>query len=127
MYLTLDARIVSLLDVGLLIDYCIATQQLSEIDDLRGVAMNNQNNAQSNLEKLDPAKTDPKTLAQLTQAVNWAFDLILKLDARVDNKRKMLHTMRQSLYLTPRSRAGAQPTEREPEKPKSKMAQIIDG
>jgi hypothetical protein len=31
---------------------------------------------------------------------------IVKLDARVDRKRALLHQWRQSLYLTPRARAG---------------------
>lgn len=46
-----------------------------------------------------------------------AYDAIVKLDARVDQKRKLLFSLRQSLYLTPRSRAGAVNTPaEEPEK-----------
>ena len=127
-YHMLDARIVSLLDIGLLLDYCTASQQLTEIDDLRSVAMTNYGQAQKILDKATKEKgMDIKILANLTTTVNWSFDNILKLDSRVDNKRKMLHTMRQSLYLTPRSRAGFIPEEKPPKKPQSDMARIIDG
>lgn len=126
-YLRLPAAIVSILDLGLLTDYCIANQQLSEIDALRTDAMTTYDRASKALETV-PSSTDAKTLTALINAVNFAFDELLKLDARCDQKRKMLHTMRQSLYLTPRSRAGYVPPERDPEKKKrSDMSMIIDG
>ena len=125
-YLMLDARIVSLLDMGLLLDFCEASQQLSEMDAMRTDAITNYHNAQAARDKANEA-TDIKIFAMLTNAVNWAFDNSVKLDARVDQKRKMLHTMRQSLYLTPRSRAGFIPEEKPPEKKQSDMSRIIDG
>jgi hypothetical protein len=48
------------------------------------------------------------------------------MDARLDGKRKLLHSIAQSLYLTPRSRAGVAPPEKEPEKPKSEMDELLD-
>lgn len=64
---------------------------------------------------------------QLIAAVNWSFDEILKLDARVDAKRKLILSLRMSLYLTPRARAGAIPNEKPEDKPKSAIDQLIDG
>jgi len=125
-YLMLDARIISLLDMGLLLDFCEASQQLAEMDAMRTDAITNYHNAQAARDKANDA-TDIKIFAMLTNAVNWAFDNSVKLDARVDQKRKMLHTMRQSLYLTPRSRAGFIPEEKPPKKQQSPMARIIDG
>jgi hypothetical protein len=48
------------------------------------------------------------------------------MDARLDGKRKMVFALAQSMYLTPRSRAGVAPPEKPPEKPKSKMGGLLD-
>ena len=129
LYFTLDARIVSILDRGLLIDYCIACDQLAEIDGLRVAAVNQYISAKEALEKLlaQKGELNAKTFLQVNNSVNWSYDEILKLDARADQKRKMILSMRQSLYLTPRARAGALPSEKQPEKPQSAMSQLIDG
>lgn len=127
LYFALDARIVSILDRGLLLDYCTTTQQLAEIDELRRQAMQNYIKANGALDKAHEKETDAKGMAKLIAAVNWSLDEIIKLDGRADRKRALLHTMRQSLYLTPRSRAGVAPPEKPPEKPRSRMAEIIDG
>ena len=42
--------------------------------------------------------------------------IIIVLDARLDGKGKYLHSLEQSLYLTPRSRAGVAPVQKEKEK-----------
>ena len=39
------------------------------------------------------------------------------IDARLDGKRKLIHLLAQSLYLTPRSRAGVVPPQKEEEEP----------
>ena len=120
----------SILDRGLLIDFCIACEQLAQIDGLRTIAMQNYNKAQQSLEKILNSRKqeiNAKLFMQLNNSVNWSMDQIIKLDARADAKRKMLLSMRQSLYLTPRARAGAAPSEKPVEKPKSAMAQLIDG
>ncbi|MGA2504214.1 MAG: hypothetical protein ABSG01_09010 [Anaerolineales bacterium] len=130
LYFTLDARIVSILDKGLLIDYCIASEQLAQIDGLRSTAMDNYNKDQITLNKIYNSKKqdiDVKALLLLINSVNGAMDEIIKLDARVDAKRKMILAMRQSLYLTPRARAGAIPNEKPAEKPKSATDLLIDG
>ena len=128
LYFTLDARIISQLDRGLLLDFCVATQQLAEIDQLRQKTMKNYLQAQQALDRAyDREENDAKALASLKQTVNWDLDEIIKLDGRADNKRKLLHTLRQSLYLTPRSRAGYVPPEKPPKEPRSKEEEIIDG
>jgi hypothetical protein len=133
LYFALDARIVSVLDRGLLVDYCTTTDQLAEIDDLRAKAMSNYIKSQKSLDKVlegkkkNPDTINPKELLQLINAVNWQMDEIIKLDSRADRKRALLHTMRQSLYLTPRSRAMMVPPDKAPEPPQSAMAKILDG
>lgn len=119
LYFSLDARIVSVLDRGLLEDYCATCGQLAEIDNLRAKALANYFQSQKKLDKIKARleEIDPKKVLQLINAVNWQMDLIIKLDGRTDRKRALLHTMRQSLYLTPRSRAGMIPDDKLPEKP----------
>jgi len=128
MYSGLAAEIVSSLDQDMLVAYCLLDEQEAEMDRLRAAAMKNYTKAQKTLDRR--AKNEdvaPKLLIQWQNSVNWGLDEIVKLDARVDRKRALLHTLRQSLYLTPRSRAGVAPPEKPPEEPKSEMAKIIDG
>lgn len=129
MYFALDARIVSLLDRGLLMDYCVACEQLAQIDELRATSMTNYTQMQSSLDKVLETKKeiDPKLLTRMVNAVNRSLDEIIKLDARADRKRALLHTFRQSLMLTPRSRGGVTPDEKQAEKPKSELDKLIDG
>jgi hypothetical protein len=130
LYLTLDARIVSVLDLGLLRDYCIVCEQMAEIDELRAVARNNYSVNQALLVKALMDKkdaTDLKILTKLSESVNRCFDKILRLDARADGKRKLVHSYRQSLMLTPRSRGGVNPEEKQKEEPQSAMGKILDG
>lgn len=54
-----------------------------------------------------------------------AFDAVVKLDARADQKRKTLHQWRQSLYLTPRSRAGVAPPKKAEEQPLDPMDALL--
>jgi hypothetical protein len=127
-YLTLDARIVSVLDRGLLIDYCIACDQLSQIDELRALARTNQDIAQEFLKKARGEEIDAKTMASLVKAANDTQEMFMRLDARADGKRKLLHTYRQSLMLTPRSRGGSSNVEEKPkETGPSMMEKIIEG
>jgi len=128
-YLSLEDRIVSVLDRGILLDYCAACQQLVEIDGLRSEAMNNYTKNEIALTKVLHSKKDigPRDLLKLINAVNKGLDEVIKLDARADNKRRVIHTFRQALMLTPRSRAGVNPKEKEREQPQSEMAMIIDG
>lgn len=126
LYGELDAQIVSMLDMGLLVDYCLIMEQLAEMDALRVAAMKAWARAETRARKMLKVAS-AKEAYQLQNSLNHAFDEITKLDARVDIKRKLLLTLRQSLYLTPRSRAGVAPAEKPPEKPKSAMEKMLDG
>jgi hypothetical protein len=128
MYRGLDAEIVSRLDQGILVDYCIMDVQLAEMDRLRAAAVKNYQTAQKTLDRrAEKEDIDYKVLIKWQDSVNWAEGMIVKMDARVDRKRAQLHVLRQSLYLTPRSRAGVAPPAKEPEKPKSEMDKLLDG
>jgi hypothetical protein len=127
MYSGLAAEIVTRLDEDMLVSYCILEEQLAEMDRLRTTAQKNYERAQKTLD-LWAAKEDVdiKELIKWQNSVNWGLDSVTKLDARVDRKRALLHVLRQSLYLTPRSRAGVAPPEKPPEEPKSEMEKILE-
>lgn len=136
MYNSLDARIVSRLDMGMLLDYCILIEQLAEMDELRAATLKDWRAAQKILERYyeqideknddaEKPEIDLKVFAKAVEAVNWAFDKIVKLDGRIDRKRALLLQLRQSLYLTPRSRAGVAPAQKPPEEPDDDMTRLL--
>jgi hypothetical protein len=134
LYQMLDAKIVSLLDQGLLVDYCIACEQLVQIDKLRATAMNNYSKIESALSQtldskkdLDLKDLDLKVFVKQFNALTQSAGDMIKLDARSDNKRKLLHSYRQALMLTPRSRGRGELDEKKRVQPRSKMDKIIEG
>jgi hypothetical protein len=128
MYNSTDAEIVTRLDQDMLVDYCLLEEQSGEMDRLRTAAIKNYFKAQKALDrKTKKDEVDLKLLIKWQDSVNWALGEVVKLDARVDRKRALLHVLRQSLYLTPRSRAGVAPPEKPPEEPKTEMSKLIDG
>jgi hypothetical protein len=127
MYNGLGAEIVTRLDQDMLVDYCLLDEQSGEMDRLRAAAMKNYERAQRTLDRTaEKGEFDLKLLIKWQDSVNCSLGEVVKLDARVDRKRALLHDLRQSLYLTPRSRAGVAPPEKPPKEPKSEMAKIID-
>jgi phage terminase small subunit len=138
MYNGLEADIVTRLDMGMLLDYCMLLEQLEELDELRQGALQEWRAGKKILETWreqddkqaaeDPEHhtVDLKTFIRASEAVNWAYDKIIKVDGRVDRKRALLLQLRQSLYLTPRSRAGVAPAEKAPEEPEDEMTRLLN-
>ena len=114
-YRSLEGEIVTRLDLDLLLDYCVLAEQVHELDAMRATSRE----IYKNLSKLynqfmkNGQETDAVMMAN---KVTGAFDAIVKLDGRVDRKRDLMFKMRQHLYLTPRSRAGVAPSQKEREK-----------
>jgi hypothetical protein len=128
LYNGLAAEIISSLDEGMLVDYCILSEQCIELDFLRTAARAHYNQMKKSMTKAGKSnKLDPKVLIKLSDSLNWSLNTIVKLDGRVDRKRAFLHTLRQSLYMTPRSRAGVAPQEKEEPAEPSAMAILLDG
>jgi hypothetical protein len=119
MYGELEAEIITRLDMDLLVDYCILAEQVSELDAMRKAAM-------SQFELLDTLRKKYIDEGKIESAVvtgakmEATFEDTLKLDGRVDRKRDLMFRLRQSLYLTPRARAGTAP------KGKDKEAEVVD-
>lgn len=148
-YAELEGVIVTRLDQDLLVDYCILMEQLVEMDEMRKSSADIHKLI---LAKMARIETQRKEIAKslrgasteeasvllakdeelenqhldLALRLSTAFDTILKLDSRVDLKRSKLHTLRQSLYLTPRARAGAAPKEKEVQAPPDEMEKLLN-
>lgn len=116
-YNELDAAIVTRLDMDLLIDYCMLIEQTAELDKMRSTAYAVWLAIAKKHEQLAQGDEKDAAVVMALKVVN-AFDAVIKLDGRADRKRALLLQLRQSLYLTPRARAGVAPAKKEePEAP----------
>jgi hypothetical protein len=137
LYNELDAEIVTRLDGDLLVDYCIMMEQVTQIDHMRQAAYDlwlelganhhkAKEAARAEITGTPKAKEKEDLAEQLAMKVLNAFDTVVKLDARGERKRAILKQYRESLYLTPRARAGAAPAKKETEeKPLDPMEQLL--
>lgn len=124
-YASIEGEIVTRLDMDILIDYCILIEQISELDLMRKVAYTLWLDFSKKHKDLKNQGEIDEAIAMAVNVVG-AFDAIVKLDARADQKRKSLLQLRQSLYLTPRSRAGVAPKGKEEETPPDDLEQLLD-
>jgi phage terminase small subunit len=116
-YRGVEGEIVTRLDLDLLLDYCVLSEQVHELDEMR-----------SNTRKMYQMLIDANRkfieegnvveAVMMVEKIQAAMDQIVKLDGRVDRKRDLMFKMRQHLYLTPRSRAGVAPKPKEPDQKK---------
>lgn len=124
MYGELDAEIVTRMDVDFLVDYCMLTEQVLELDQMRQSAVSVWERLQR---LLDEFTGDPVAEYKLAVQVGQALNDVVKFDGRADRKRDLLFKMRQSLYITPRARAGSIPNQKKPEKPLDDMEALLGG
>ena len=107
---SLDAELVSRLDYDLLIDYCVVMGQVEELDAMRDSSVLVWQNLLEEYERLI-SEGDIISAKKLTKSISASHEIILKVDARTDAKRKLAFSYRQSLFMTPRSRTGVKPPE----------------
>jgi hypothetical protein len=95
---------------------------------MRTTAMSNYLKSEGMLQRVELSQEPvvPKLMLKLIAAVDRSSARVLLIDSRADMKRKMIHTLRQSLMLTPRSRGGVNPNDKLPELPPSALEKIID-
>lgn len=124
-YQDLEGEIVTLLDQDLLTNYCLLTDQMGELDTMRSAAIDIYNRLQGQYEKLI---TDGQIAEALLLApkILTAADAVVKIDARSDRKRTLMLQFEQSLYLTPRARAGVAPTKKEPDEPIDDLEALLN-
>lgn len=124
-YGELEGEIVTRLDIDLLVDYCLLAEQVSELDAMRKTAV-------QVFDQLNEFRKQQAAEGKLVESImagskiQDAFESILKLDGRVDRKRDLMHKLRQSLYLTPRARAGTAPKGKEKEQEPDPLEQFLN-
>lgn len=125
MYGELEGEIVTRLDGDLLVDYCLLAEQVLQLDTMRAAAYKAWLQLANRHEELsqDPNMIDEAIL--LAVKVVGAFDAVVKLDGRADRKRALLLQLRQSLYLTPRARAGVAPAKKDEPEPPDPMDALL--
>lgn len=120
-----EGEIVTGFDLHLLINFCVAIEQLAQLNGMRDKAYEAWLEiAKAHKRLVDEKQTDEAVMMAIK--VVGAFDAVIKLDGRIDRKVDLLHKLAQSLYLTPRSRAGVAPTRKEAETPPDELEQLMD-
>ena len=115
LYAEVDGTIATAFDADLLVKYALLEQELRELADMRKAVKKDLEDNKKVVAKIKPNDKTLKEYVRLWEVVNGLFARYQGLDARLDGKRKLLHSLAQSLYLTPRSRAGVEPKRKEPE------------
>jgi hypothetical protein len=113
LYQGVDGTIVTAFDQDLLVQFCQVAQELAWWGDKRA-------ELDVNIGRLNEKILDIKDNGELFKALELLGAMNTRLqgfDARLDGKRKLLHSLAQSLYLTPRARAGVAPSPKEPNVP----------
>lgn len=114
-YNSAEGEIVTRFDLDLLLDYCVLAEQVAELDEMRSNIRGIYRMLIEQNKKFIEDK-NPVEAIMMVEKIQGAMDQIVKLDGRVDRKRDLMFKMRQHLYLTPRSRAGVAPSQKEREK-----------
>jgi phage terminase small subunit len=125
LYQELEGTIATAFDEDLLIKYCLLEEEVVELAEMRKKVKADWESNQKSAKKMKPNSDNLKDWVKMWEIVNALFQRFQGIDARLDGKRKLLLALSQSLYLTPRSRAGVAPPEKEPEKPKSEMDELL--
>lgn len=126
LYDGIEAEIVSGLDFDLVIDYCILMEQAGELDQMRRTAFDAHSAMQAIADSEEFRTWDAAMKIALVGKLNRSSENLVKLDGRADRKRALLFQLRQSLYLTPRARAGAAPAEKTPEPPPDELEMLLN-
>lgn len=129
LYREVDGIIATAFDEGLLVNYCILKEECLWLEKKRGevdaksTVLDKQINAFTKKKLTDD---DYKTLYKLYKQYNVLNTRVQGLDARLDGKRKLVFSIEQSLYLTPRSRAGVAPPVKEAPEPEDPTEKLLN-
>ena len=129
LYAELDGTIVTAFDHDLLAKYCLLQEELVELADMRTTIKKEWQAKLKEAAVMKRSKLTTETVKDylhLCDIANALFARFQGMDARMDGKRKLGLAYEQSLYITPRSRAGVAPPEKEPEPPKSEMDDLLN-
>jgi hypothetical protein len=127
LYLEIEGKIATSFDSDVLVKYCLLEEEVVRFATMRDETEKDWKEQRKAAMKIKPNKDTLKDWVAMWGIVNALGDKVIRYDARLDGKRKLLHTLSQSLYLTPRSRAGVEPPTKPAEQPKSEMEKALDG
>lgn len=127
LYQETEGQIVTAFDAWLLAKYCLLEEEVIWLEALRDAVLADYKKVSKQLDKMKPKADDYKVYGSLLEQKVALLTRYQGFDARLDGKRKFLVDMAQQLYLTPRSRAGAVPKEKEKPKAKNDMDALLDG
>ena len=125
LYAEVDGAIATAFDRDTLIQYCLIVEEIEELAAMRRVMKSDWEAKRKEVAGMRLDVDDQNQWVKAWEVVNALYQKFQGLDARLDGKRKHLHTLQQSLYLTPRSRAGVVPPPKEVETQLSMMEQLL--
>jgi phage terminase small subunit len=120
-----EGVIVTRMDIDHLVDYCILAEQTLELDAMRKSAF-------ATFALIEKQREEALKNLEIDVAISLGgksmdvSDMIVKLDARSERKRALLKQYRESLYLTPRARAGAAPKKKEKTEEPDPLEALLD-
>jgi phage terminase small subunit len=120
-----EGTIITSFDSDVLVKYCLAEEELVELSALRRVIFQMWDKHLKILNTINPKADQLKDYFNALAQANALLQRFQGMDARLDGKRKLIYALAQSLYLTPRSRAGVAPTEKEPDEPGGEIEKYI--
>ena len=124
LYQEVEGKVVTAFDVDLLLDYCLVVEELRvDLPKLQNMLMATYERLDEKLKDVE----DDETLFKITKELANLAARIQAMDARRDRKRTLAQNLRQTLYLTPRSRAGVSPPEKPLEETEDEMEQLLKG
>jgi phage terminase small subunit len=126
LYQEIDGTIVTAFDADLLIKYCLLEEEVDELALMRKRIKAEWENKLKAANRIRLSEVNLKEWVQMWTVINALFARFQGMDARLDGKRKLLLSISQSMYLTPRSRAGVAPPEKPEDEPPSDMDNVLD-
>jgi hypothetical protein len=126
LYLEVDGTIATAFDENMIVKYCLVLEECDWLFDIRSEVEKEYREAAKFLSKIKPKGDQLKDYFGALSQVNALLTRLQGFDARLDGKRKLALMLEQSLYLTPRSRAGVSPKEKEKEQPKKGIDALLD-
>jgi len=121
------APIITAFDERSLIMFCKMVEEERILETKLSKLDKAQDELHSKVNKIKPTKDNLKDYLSLWAQFNGLTSNFKGMSARLDAHRSSMHEIAKSMYLTPASRAGVSPTQKEPEAPPSEMEKVLNG
>lgn len=129
LYYETEHMLITAFDQDSLVKYCLVEEECVWLESMRLEVYKTAISLQKKLGKMKITATTETEKIKIYYALMEQYNALMArvqgLDARLDGKRKLSHTLSQSMYLTPRSRAGVNPAEK-PNKGKDEFGKKFD-